>query len=345
MNIVHQLFEEDFIRDLFKEKVLSKYPDFSSIKRIRIKPRKDHIWDNTYHVVIEYEVRFVDCAGKNKDLSVFCSAHSSEPRKNLYLALRYLWDNGFGRGLLTVPHPLFYYPELKATFYRGAKGRNFFYFIKENQLREIETTIPQIAAWFAKLHKMPIEGIKNFNKKNSRIRTAIPGRDKILRVISEKYPHFYPLYKNFYNKFIRKEEDFLARTDHRWLVHGDAHPENIIRMGEKKLAVIDFNDLCLSDRARDIGCFLQQFSYMSGGRIADREFIIRMKKLFLEKYEKHFGVKGDEEFFARVDNYSDWTSLRTATYLLLRPTPYPDRAKWLIDELVKKDKYQYEKKS
>ncbi|MBD3248336.1 phosphotransferase [Candidatus Falkowbacteria bacterium] len=334
MNIIHQLFDIDFVKQLFKEKILPKYPDFTAIKKIDIKPRKDHIWDQTYHVVIEYKTQFIDKEGKVKKLPIFCSAHSCEPRKNLYRALRFLWDNGFGRSHLTVPHPLYYSQKFKATFYRGAKGRNFYYYIRENRYNDIEKTIPQIAAWFAKLHKTPNRGIGNFNKRNSRIRTAIPGRDHILRDIEIKHPHYYAIYKNLYNKFIRQEEEFLKSTDKRWLVHGDAHPENVIKVGEKKLSVIDFNDLCLSDCARDVGCFLQQFGYMSDRKIEDKVFVERMKQLFLDSYLRYMGFEYTDSFQARVQNYSDWTALRTATFFLLKNDPNPDRAAYLIDQLI-----------
>ena len=333
MSAVHKLFDLDFMQEFFKEKILPKYPDFKDIKKIEIKPRKDHIWDKTYHVVVEYKVQFIHKSEKIKKLSIFCSAHSCEPRKNLYLALRYLWDNGFGRSLLAVPHPLYYSSFFKAVFYRGSKGRNFYYFIRNNKVREIEQTIPQIAAWFAKLHKMPTIDIKNFNRKNSRIKTAIPGREKILETIKFKHPHYYSIYRNLYNKFVKTEESFLASNDKRWLVHGDAHPENIIRVGEKKLSVIDFNDLCLSDFARDVGCFLEQFDYMSTRKIEDGEFISRMKDLFLSEYIKHTGYEINESLKERIKNYGDWTALRTATFFLLKNDSSPDRAEPLIKRL------------
>lgn len=337
MNIIHQLFDIDYVKRLFKEKVLPQYPDFVRIKKIDLKPRKDHIWDQTYHVVIEYRTQFIDKNGRVKELPIFCSAHSCEPRKNLYSALKYLWDNGFGYSLLTVPHPLFYSQKFKATFYRGSKGRNFYYFIRENRLGEIERTIPQIAAWFAKLHKLPADNIGNFNQKNSRIKTAIPGKERILRSIEFKYPHYYPIYKNLYNNFIRQEEGFLNSTKKRWLVHGDAHPENIIRVGEKKLAVIDFNDLCVSDHARDVGCFLQQFGYMGSRKIEDADFVSKMKDLFLEKYLGYMKMELNDDLEKRIKNYSDWTSLRTATFFLLKNDPFPENAKPLIDGLIREN--------
>lgn len=335
MNIIHKLFDPEYMRDFMKEKILPKYPDFKDIKKVKIHPRKDHIWDTAYHVVVEYDVQFIHKTGKIKKLAIFCSAHSSEPRKNLFRAMRYLWSNGFGRTMLTVPHPLYYSSTFKAVFYRGSKGNNFYYFIRNNKMEEIEKSIPQIAAWFAKLHKMPTGTIKNFNRKNSRIRTTIPGKERILETIKFKYPHYYTAIKNLYNKFIKTEEEFLASTDKRWLVHGDAHPENIIRVGDKKLSVIDFNDLCLSDCARDIGCFLEQFDYMSTRKIKDGEFIVKMKDLFLSEYIRLTNYELTDDFMNRINNYRDWTAIRTATFFLLKGEPSPERAEPLIERLMK----------
>jgi len=40
MNIIYKLFNEQFVKDLFKKKILPKYPDFIDIKKIKIQPHK-----------------------------------------------------------------------------------------------------------------------------------------------------------------------------------------------------------------------------------------------------------------------------------------------------------------
>jgi len=333
MNIIHSLFEEKYVINLLKKEVLSRYPDFIDIKKIKIRAHKSHIWETTYHVVLEFKTSFFTKDSKIKILSIFCSAHSEEPRKNVYHALKYLWDNGFAKGFLTIPHPLFYSEYFNGVFYRGVSGYNLYHYIRIKDYKGIETIIPKAAAWFAKLHRLPTANAYNFNEENSRIKTVIPGRDQILADIKKEYPAYYETYKKAYDIFIKKEENFLAASEKRWLIHGDAHPENIIKMGKKKLAIIDFTDICLSDFARDLGCFLQQIEFMVMRKINDEAYARKIKDLFLENYFKNAKIKLDENLEERIDNYYNWTAIRTATFFLTKYKAEPDRSKPLLEKI------------
>ncbi|MDD5032125.1 MAG: aminoglycoside phosphotransferase family protein [Patescibacteria group bacterium] len=333
MNIIHHLFEEKYVIDLLKKEVLPRYPDFIDIKKIKILAHKNQVWETTYHVVLEFKTSFLTKTGRIKILPIFCSAHSSEPRKNVYHALKYLWDNGFGKGFLTIPHPLFYSEYFNGTFYRGVSGNNLYHYIRNKEYKEIETIIPKAAAWFAKLHKLPTAEADNFNKENSRIKTVFPGRDEILKNIKKFYPSYYETYEKVYDIFAAEEENFLASTAERWLIHGDAHPENVIKAGRKKIAVIDFTDICLSDFARDLGCFLQQLEYMIMRKINDEEYAGKVKDLFLENYSKNAKIKLDDNLRKRINNYYNWTAMRTATFFLLKYKPEPDRSEPLIEKV------------
>lgn len=210
MNIIHNLFDEQYVIKLFKERILPRYPDFSGIKKIEIQPHKQHIWEKTYHVVIEFKTSFITQGGKVKRLPIYCTAHSDEPRKNVYQAMKFLWGHGFAKGNLTIPHPLFYSNRFHATFYRGAKGKNLYQFIREKNYNEIERILLQTAFWFAKLHKLSVEEAKNFNKKNSRIATTIPGIKHILLRINRDYPKYFEAYEKIFHKVNNQEENFLS---------------------------------------------------------------------------------------------------------------------------------------
>ena len=333
MNKILNLFDEQYVINLFNKKILPIYPDFKSIKKIKIHAYKKNIWEKTYHVVIKFSTYFLTKNNKIVILPIICSAHSDEPRKNVYTALKFLWNNNFGTGYLSVPHPLFYSKEFKGTFYRGVEGNNLYHYIRENRQDEINLIIPKIALWFAKLHNTPIKEAKNFNKINSRIKTAMPGVEHILERIKEKYPNYFDFTKNIYKELIQTENDFLSSTNKRWLVHGDAHPENVIKMGKKKIGVIDFTDLCLSDFARDLGTFLQQLEFMCNRKIKDEKYIKKIKDLFLETYLNKQNIKLDSNLQKRINNYYNWTATRTATFFLLKSNPEPNRADKIIKGL------------
>jgi thiamine kinase-like enzyme len=334
MNKILDLFNEGFVEDFFKEKVLPLYPDFKKIEKIKIIPHKKHVWEHTYHVVIEFETTFLNTNNKKIKLSIFCTAHSNEPRKNVYTSLKYLWDKGFGRGHLSIPHPLFYSKTFQGTFYRGVSGQHLYHYIRLNNRDVIDTMIPKTAAWFAKLHSLKTNDSKNFNRANSRIKTVMPGVKHILERIHHDYPEYLNFYQNIYKDFVKKESSFFKNTNERWLVHGDAHPENIIKMGKQKIAVIDFTDLCLADFSRDLGTFIQQLEYMMNRKINDSVYTKQTIKLFIDSYfSKLKNVELDSSILNRINTYYNWTAIRTTTHFLLKEKSEPERAKQLINTI------------
>ena len=334
MNKAYKLFDKEFVLKFLEKKVLPRYPDFVSVRSFTTRAYKDNIWEgDTYHVVVEYRTKFIAKDGKTKTLPIFCSAHSDEPRKNVYDSLKFLWDSGFDKGYFTIPHPLFYSNYFKATFYRGVEGYNLYEFIRTKNFPIIETIVPKAAEWFAKLHGIDSNKARNFNKMNSRIETVVPGVEHILSRIQDKYPKYYNCYEQIYSIIINKEKDFLSESNKKWLVHGDAHPENIIKMGRKKIAVIDFTDICLSDFARDLGSFLQQLEFMVMRKIKDRKYADKLKQMFLSSYFEKSKEKLNKEVEARINNYYNWTAIRTATHFFIKDKPEPVRAYPLIDKV------------
>jgi thiamine kinase-like enzyme len=335
MNKANQLFDKSFMLAYLKERVLPLYPHFADIKSIRLIPYKDYVWEgDAYHVVIEYRTRFIDSEGKIKSLPIFCSAHWEEPRKNVYDSLNFLWNHGFDKGYLTIPHPLFYSREFRGIFYRGVTGKSLYHYIKNQDGDSIEMIIPKVAKWFAKLHNLNTVQAKNFNKENSRIETVFPGLPHIFKRIKEKYPKYEKAYIEIYTKINNREKAFFSNNKERWLVHGDAHPENVIKMGKKKIALIDYTDICLSDFARDIGSFMQQLEYMTERKIGDSSYARLLLRMFFDHYFKESKVKYTEDVKERIDNYYYWTSMRTATHLLLKSDSKPERAEPLIEKVM-----------
>src|SRR3989339_4629 len=334
MNKILPLFDEKYVIGLLKEKVLPMYPDFLDIKRVKIQPYKKLIWENTYHVVVEFKTTFLTKDGKRKKLPIICSAHSSEPRKNVFESLEFLWEHDFGRGYLTIPHPLFYSDDFRGTFYRGVEGKNLYHYIKEKKFNEIETIVSKTALWFVKLHNLSTGKARNFNEENSRIATVYPGIRHILWRVKENFPQYEDVFTKAYRIFDNREKSFFKSTDRRWLIHGDAHPENIIKMGSKKIAVIDFTDLCLGDFARDIGAFTQQLEYMSSRKIEDQTYAARIKDIFLDRYFKNSPRrKLNEDIRKRIELYYYWTSMRTATFFLIKDKAEPERAEAIVDKI------------
>ena len=61
MNKAYKLFDSVFVKDYLKNNILPLYPQFSEIKKVKIKPHKKMIWhEDAYHVVCEYETSFLE---------------------------------------------------------------------------------------------------------------------------------------------------------------------------------------------------------------------------------------------------------------------------------------------
>lgn len=342
MNKIEKLLDNDYVLDFFNKKVLPLYPDFKKIKKIKIVSHKKFIWSNSYHVVLEFKVLFSFSAsnlGKKKDsrLSFFCTAHSSERRKNVYDILKYLWANGFSKGFLAIPKPILYSKYFNASFYRGVNGDSLLKFIRAGDKKEIEKIVKKTAEWLAKLHKLPINEDLLFDKSKAKIKTVVPGYKKTLEDLKQRYDgRYYKDIKNIYDYLIDLEEDFFKLSDKRWLIHGDVHPENIIKISKNKMAMIDFTDMSPSDFARDLGSFLQQLEYKLKRNNYTKSYVKKIEDIFIVSYCNKAKVRYNARLKERVKLYYYWTAMRTAVYWLTKHEPDYSRLEPLIIEIKKK---------
>jgi len=319
MNKILHLLDEEFALNYLRKKALPLYPQFTDITRVKIRPYKKMIWETTYHVVIGFEVYFLDVDYASHKISIVCSAHSSEARANVYKALNYFWEHHFNDDNVRLPRPLFFSQGFNGTFYEALEGENLLHYIKKNNAIEIEQNIIAAANLFSKLHSLTVTEEANFNPLNARIKTVIPGVNNILKEMTDRYGEKYaPDLKKFYDYFITQEEVFFSKNHKLCLIHGDAHPENVIRTSPDSIGIIDFTDLCLGDFARDLGTFTQQLEYKIMAKIGNQEFADKMQKLFLDTYFKAAGLVDSVELEARRKLYYNWTAIRTATYLFLK---------------------------
>lgn len=335
MNKILNLFDKTYVLDLFNQQVLPLYPDFKAIKNIEIILAKKNVWETTYHVVIEFLTTFLTRDGEAVELSIYCTAHSSEPRQSSFAALSFLWNLGFDRGDLAIPHPLFFSDYFNGYFYRGVPGQTLYYYLGQKNYAVIEDVVAKAAAWFAKLHGLPTAGAENFNPENSRVETVIPGLKHVLERINHAYPKLLEPCKKIYEIINQKEKEYFINNNQRYLIHGDAHAKNIIKMSEDKIAVIDFTDMCLADYTRDLGSFLQQLDFMGSEKIDNQTYVEKIKTIFFDNYLLNSKIKIDDYAKARIDNYYNWTALRTATFFLLKDNSEPERAYRPLMEICK----------
>jgi aminoglycoside phosphotransferase (APT) family kinase protein len=334
MNKILSLFDEKTALDLFTVEILPHYPDFRSISRITINPYKKLVWETTYHVVIAFDVYFLTAADREERMPIVCTAHSDEPRSNVYAALKYLWAGNFPNSDFDLPEPLFYSEYFRGTFYRGLDGEPLLRYIKNKDYIQTEKIVARAAELFARLHTLPISPTANFNPINSHIKTVVPGTAKIYSEMGARYHNKYDEdLRLIYSHLISREEEFLSSDASLTLIHGDAHPENIIVTLSGKTGLIDFSDMCLGDFARDLGAFCQQLEYKIVSKMEDETFAARMKELFLSHYLSVVGLELTEELRRRIDLYYNWTAMRTAVYWFLKFGHNEERAEKLISKV------------
>lgn len=332
MNRIYELFDENVLLKLFQKELSPLFPEYGAISRITIKPYKKLIWETTYHVVIGFRVYFNDGC-KERRVSIVCSAHSNESRYNVYEALKYFEKTNFSGDGVDVPRPLFYSDYFRGTFYQEIEGENLLHYIKKNQRSEIEDIILATGKLFAKLHSLSISGA-NINPKNALIKTVLPGVAVIFKEIADRYQYKYNNdLEKIYNYLIAAENRFVAAGYHQYVIHGDAHPENIIYMAPNRIGLIDFTDLCVGDFARDLGAFSQQLEYRIDGKLGDAVFAVKMKDLFIKSYIEASGRDLTGELLERINVYYQWTSIRTATYWFLKFGHDENRASELLEKV------------
>ncbi|HQQ38230.1 MAG TPA: aminoglycoside phosphotransferase family protein [bacterium] len=333
MNKILSLFDKQTVRLLLEKEVLPLYPEFEKIVSFTIKPYKKLIWTTTYHVVVAYRLVLAKANGEEHKIEIVCSAHSHEARENVFKVLNFLWNSGLPGDGIALPRPLFFNSEFNGTFYRAIEGKNLLNFIKLNNREKVKSMVVQAAGLFARLHalSLPANAKKIFVEDNSLLRTVVPGRDLIVWEIGQRFQEKYVHdIADFYDRFIKQEEEFFASTTKRWLIHGDAHPENVIAVGADKIGLIDFTDFCLADFARDFGAFMQQLEYKIKRNLQDDEFALAMKRLFLNAYLQAANISLDESLQRRLDLYYNWTATRTATFWLLKHECEPEKAEAMI---------------
>lgn len=336
MNKILSLLDGDFVSKYFEDNVLPLYPQIKEVSDITIRPYKKLVWEDTYHAVISFNVKAVTHSGKNIFLPIVCSAHSSEPRELSFKALKYLWDNHFANDEFIIPRPLFFDKYFNASFYRAVRGNNLLRFIKDGNLDHARDLIEKSAKLFVRLHEMPQLDSFEFNHDNARVETVIPGRNNSVREVKERFgQELSDRIAKLYDMFIAQEDAFRKNIKLS-IIHGDAHTENIIRAGKKKVGLIDFTDFSLSDRFRDVGSFLQQLEHKVKLKVQDDSFSKECKDIFISSYLKYSGIELDDEIQSRINLYYNWTSIRTVVFWLLKYDPSPEKAITMLDALERR---------
>lgn len=190
--------------------------------------------------------------------------------------MQQLWEGGFGEGSrFKIPKPLCYLPDFKLLIQERAHGALLPKYLGRGDDAALARA-RMVARWLAKLHQLETmpAGIDACADDETSVHD-------FAYQLGERHPHLAPQLEELAAAICARIAfpDGLALT----MVHGDFHPENIF-VTQDRVTVIDFDNVCRSDPARDLGYIIAQtraMVYFSTGLLeaADREI-----RAFLQAY-------------------------------------------------------------
>lgn len=252
----------------------------------------------------------------NDKVSIIANCHTNGSREFCFNAVQYLYSTGFNHGNYQVTKPYLYDSNIYTFFYKNSKGKELFHYIQQQDNSILINPIRHAAAWLVKLHSTPLP--KNRFIKQATYDQIDPSLNFFMPWIEKTIPEYSSKINNIYQTLIKKDKNNLKKLKNRTLVYGDYHPENIIIKSplSKYITMIDFTDLSIGDPTKDIGCFLQQFKFMSR-LFLEKDKIHELQKIFLYTYlnKKKHGT--DKQFFSRINLYQAITAFRSMIYIFL----------------------------
>lgn len=172
--------------------------------------------------------------------------------ENLQTVHEQLLDN-------SVPRPVAYDEKLEALLYKEMPGINFIDGMAKATEEERISFFRKAGVLARQLHNVDTSKIhQDSNEANCSIEMIMRtiNRDSFSEI--QKYdPEFYGELKEVYDIVSAHEQELRSSVE---LVcnHGDLHPANLIISEKEGVGMVDFTDVAIAPRARDVGGFLEQ---------------------------------------------------------------------------------------
>ena len=331
MASIQDILDPIKVKQLFNQRKAEIDPAITEIVVEKVKVIKSNFHHEYYSLVIAYDL-IAKQGGADIKLSIYCSAHSSESRRQTWDNLRLLWDKQIANKQFLTNRPLFYDPDCRGLFYTGLPGHNLDQYFKAGQLDQLNDYLQSIAGWLARLHKLT-KGLRDWpDSRQQLIGQVVPGRQRALNKIRQNCPQEYSRFVQLYDILERREAKHWPSRNNLTMIHGDLHPENII-VNQKRAAIIDWADASLGDPARDLGAFVQQLAFMGQRHLPDIAYWQQAQKFFLEAYQTIVGEVMAADWSERLETYYNFAAFRTAVYFVTKSGPEPQRASGLLTEV------------
>jgi thiamine kinase-like enzyme len=302
---------KEYLFNFLNSRIRDIDPDGVKLLRLNSQAVKAHFDDKFFHYVIFNNLTFKNKQGLRKRCIVLCISFSGHGRLKMYQALELVYQNGFSKGSVIVPQPLWYSRELMAAFYKGIPGDNLLEHIKNGYLNL--NTIKKIASGLSRLHNIKKPRSLKLKKHNfSPI--FLDSSNVINRPHNLDTQLAWDVLEQF--KKLKKAKKKLIKKESYVFSHGDFHPENIIvnKFDNNQLTIIDFSEVCLAPVYYDIASFLQQLGFMAESYLSPQEHQ-EIEYIFLTTYFNRKTI--DKDIQERINLYKSWTALKSTVYFMI----------------------------
>jgi Phosphotransferase enzyme family len=261
------LTSPDIMKGLFQTTLAQIHPDGLILVQCRPKVLRKRL--GSRQVIIYRLILLNETGAKTRPVELVGKRYADGAEgEKAFCLMQQLWESGFGEGSrLKIPKPLCYLPDFKLLIQERAPGALLPKYLGRGDDAALVRT-RMVARWLAKLHQLETfpEGIDSYADDETSVHN-------FAYQLGERHPHLASRLEELASTICARIacSEGLALT----MVHGDFHPENIF-VTQDRVTVIDFDNFCRSDPARDLGYIIAQMRammYFSTGLLeaADRE--------------------------------------------------------------------------
>lgn len=233
--------------------------------------------------------------------------------KKIYSVMRMLWDNGFDReSKLRIPEPLFFLEDLGLLVLEKARGRQLRKYLNQSGL-VARAHMKAVAKWLAKLHylNVDLDEVSPHPDEEATIRAFVRqagSREPGLLATLEKLASLILIKLSAFNR--------VPMTP----VHGDFQCGNIF-VAKDNVTVIDFDNFCRSDPARDLGYMIAQARATALRDAMSYDTVYSGLKAFWDEYLNTAPEEQTKTLSARASLFAARRCLQNIDYILTYMSP------------------------
>ncbi|MBI5584541.1 MAG: aminoglycoside phosphotransferase family protein [Deltaproteobacteria bacterium] len=304
--IIKILTNPEDAADFFRTRLTWLFPPGTSLQECRPTVFRNRVGSSQ---VVSYRLVLAGTNGqKPRPLNLVIKRYSNKAEgRRIFTAMKLLWENGFDRSSrLTIPEPYDYLDDLGLMVLETVQGELLLKVLpRSNPATRIR--MRDVARWLAKLHQLTADSDQ----------IGPHGEDEVsirdfVRKAGGSQPQFQTRLEELAEGLIGKFAAFKDFPSAK--VHGDFQCENVF-IHQGRVCVIDFDRICRSDPARDVGYIIAQTRLMGHltGVLPDT---IRLNlEAFWEEYLQQASTQEKETLSSRTCAFAARKCLQNFFYI------------------------------